>query len=466
MGHQLYNFPVISLNLRQEETVHQIADALDYLNDVVTDIFRRIDNRIAENRNKLQQLNRRTAVARAKIEKLTGSNKATKVFSSAKYPASDVRKDYISVFNPPATTEFKSCHADIKSKQEPTDGKAPQEKLQFYHVKVGSRMRRNLEVAVEEGLGSLPPNIDSVSSLLLFNTSENPYKRYVLLDPLGAVTKTRQSLEEEGESSNVMDDAPISIAQQERLEARSGENFFYSPGMGDVPDIDVPLDLPDLPGIADDLRYIMDSGPTIAPSVTTTPAIPELPSLVPESPSTPAMPVNEIISDIKGASTSNAALPAPTAPPPPPPPPPAAPSLPAHIPPPPPPPPPPASPPTTVPVGKPIPPPSVPASAQDSRATLMDAIRKAGGSGKAKLRSVEDRKVEAKKKKQEEKAQGGSDLMADLHAKLSMRRKGISGANKLPEGSAMDKISAMIPPPPIKERAASTSATEEEDDWE
>ena len=96
----------------------------------------------------------------------------------------------------------------------------------------------------------------------------------------------------------------------------------------------------------------------------------------------------------------------------------------------------------------------------------MDAIRKAGGSGKAKLRSVEDRKVEAKKKKQEEKAQGGGDLMADLHAKLSMRRKGISGANKLPEGSAMDKISAMIPPPPIKERAASTSATEEEDEWE
>jgi hypothetical protein len=44
-----------------------------------------------------------------------------------------------------------------------------------------------------EGLGGLPPNLMSVSSLLLFNTEENPYKRYAVVDPLrGAVTKTRE----------------------------------------------------------------------------------------------------------------------------------------------------------------------------------------------------------------------------------------------------------------------------------
>ena len=43
-----------------------------------------------------------------------------------------------------------------------------------------------------EGLGGLPRNLVSVSSLLLFNTEDNPYKRYVMVDPLrGAVTKTR-----------------------------------------------------------------------------------------------------------------------------------------------------------------------------------------------------------------------------------------------------------------------------------
>lgn len=66
----------------------------------------------------------------------------------------------------------------------------------------------------------------------------------------------------------------------------------------------------------------------------------------------------------------------------------------------------------------------------DARANLMESIRQAGGSGKARLRSAKDRKIEVKKKKQEEKAtisSSGGDLMADLSAKLAMRRKGISG---------------------------------------
>ena len=43
-----------------------------------------------------------------------------------------------------------------------------------------------------QGLGPLPHNIPSVSGLLLFNTSENPYKHYVLMDPLlGVVSGTQ-----------------------------------------------------------------------------------------------------------------------------------------------------------------------------------------------------------------------------------------------------------------------------------
>jgi hypothetical protein len=39
-------------------------------------------------------------------------------------------------------------------------------------------------------------------------------------------------------------------------------------------------------------------------------------------------------------------------------------------------------------------------SSGDARANLMEAIRQAGGSEKAKLRSAKDLKIEAKKKKQ------------------------------------------------------------------
>lgn len=48
------------------------------------------------------------------------------------------------------------------------------------------------------------------------------------------------------------------------------------PDLGQVPEIDVPSYLPDLPGIADDLTYSADLGPGIAPSAPG--AIPELPT--------------------------------------------------------------------------------------------------------------------------------------------------------------------------------------------
>lgn len=60
------------------------------------------------------------------------------------------------------------------------------------------------------------------------------------------------------------------------------ENYFYVPDLGQVPEIDVPSYLPDLPGIAADLMYSADLGPGIAPSAPGT-AIPELPTFSTES---------------------------------------------------------------------------------------------------------------------------------------------------------------------------------------
>lgn len=54
------------------------------------------------------------------------------------------------------------------------------------------------------------------------------------------------------------------------------------PDLGQVPEIDVPSYLPDLPGIAADLMYSADLGPGIAPSAPSS-AIPELPTFSTES---------------------------------------------------------------------------------------------------------------------------------------------------------------------------------------
>uniref|UniRef100_A0A6I8P4Y7 WASH complex subunit 1 n=1 Tax=Ornithorhynchus anatinus TaxID=9258 RepID=A0A6I8P4Y7_ORNAN len=276
---QAYSVPLIQPDLRREEAVQQVADTLQYLQKVSGDIFSRISQHVETTRTQLQAIGERVSLAQAKIEKIKGSKKAIKVFSSAKYPAPEHLQDYRSIFagaRDPGAQRRPPRHR-ILSKHPALDEKALQEKLKYFPVCVSTKAQPDDEA--EEGLGSLPGNISSLSSLLLFNTTENLYKKYVFLDPLaGAVTKTHTALGAETEEK--LFDAPLSISKREQLERQVAENYFYVPDLGQVPEIDVPSYLPDLPGIADDLMYSADLGPGIAPSAPG--AIPDLPSFAAE----------------------------------------------------------------------------------------------------------------------------------------------------------------------------------------
>uniref|UniRef100_A0A673KA98 WAS protein family homolog 1-like n=1 Tax=Sinocyclocheilus rhinocerous TaxID=307959 RepID=A0A673KA98_9TELE len=259
---QVYSVPLIQPDLRREEAVHQITDALQYLETISTDIFNRVSQSVEKNRAHLQSVTDRIKLAQARVQKIKGSKKATKVFSSAKYPAPEKLQEYSSIFTgavDPASQ--KRPRFKVQSKLRPLDDKALQEKLMYLPVCVNTKKRSEHET--EEGLGSLPRNVNSVSSLLLFNTTENLYKKYVFLDPLaGAVTKTHTTLETEKEDKPF--DAPLSITKREQLERQTAENYFYVPDLGQVPEIDVPSYLPDLPGIADDLMYSADLQGTVS----------------------------------------------------------------------------------------------------------------------------------------------------------------------------------------------------------
>ncbi|XP_039664500.1 WASH complex subunit 1 isoform X2 [Perca fluviatilis] len=458
---QVYSVPLIQPDLRREEAVHQIADALLYLETISTDIFRRVSDSVEKNRSQLQSVTDRIRLAQARVDKIKGSKKATKVFSSAKYPAPDRLRDYSSIFIEATdpSSQTRPRHR-IQNKLRPFDEKALQEKLMYFPVCVSKKKKSEDET--EEGLGSLPRNISSVSSLLLFNTTENLYKKYVFLDPLaGAVTKTHTTLETEKEEKPF--DAPLSITKREQLDRQTAESYFYVPDLGQVPEIDVPSFLPDLPGIADDLSYSADLGPGFAPSGPTH-NIPDLPSFSEES-------------NAHGSPLQPNISPPPPPPPPPPPEPALTPTIPAGAPPPPPPPPPP-------PVDSPTEVSRLPSSGpvsgtpnkvvepSDGRASLLESIRNAGGIGKAKLRNVKKRKMEKKKQKEQEQvgaASTGGDFMSDLFNKLAMRRKGISGKGPAggesgdpPAGTsgAFARISDVIPPLPVPH------ATTDDDDWE
>nr|XP_004656902.1 WASH complex subunit 1 [Jaculus jaculus] len=459
---QPYAIPLIPADLRREETIQQVADALQYLQNVSGDIFSRISQRVELSRRQLQAIGERVSLSQAKIEKIKGSKKAIKVFSSAKFPAPEHLKEYGSIFTGAQDPSLQKWPRHrIQSKHRPLDERALQEKLKYFPVCVNTKPEPEDEA--EEGLGGLPSNISSISSLLLFNTTENLYKKYVFLDPLaGAVTKTHVML---GTEKEKLFDAPLSISKREQLEQQVPENYFYVPDLGQVPEIDVPSYLPDLPGIADDLMYSADLEPGIAPSAPG--AIPELPTFHTEI-AEPFQP------DVEGGVV--------TAPPPPPPPPP--PPFPTVLD---------STPPCPVFTQSTLSADqvareddnssSMPTAAvvqgapkevvdpSSGRATLLESIRQAGGIGKAKLRSVKERKLEKKKQKEQEQVRAtsqGGDLMSDLFNKLVMRRKGISGkgpgtGSSEGPGGAFTRMSDAIPPLPPPQQPP---GEEDDDDWE
>ncbi|XP_026549295.1 WASH complex subunit 1-like [Notechis scutatus] len=169
---QAYSVPLIQPDLRREEAIHQIADTLQYLQKISGDIFNRISQQVEASRAQLRAINERVTLAQAKIEKIKGSKKAIKVFSSSKFPAPERLQEYASIFAGAQDSEAqKQPRHKIQSKHRPLDEKSLQEKLKYFPVSVTTRVHH--EDDAEEGLGSLPRNISSLSSLLLFNTTEN-----------------------------------------------------------------------------------------------------------------------------------------------------------------------------------------------------------------------------------------------------------------------------------------------------
>lgn len=79
MSRPVYTVPLIPSDLRREETIHRIADALDYIDRIAKDVFSRISNRVAENRRQLKAIDERLTITKLKVDKIRGSSKATKV---------------------------------------------------------------------------------------------------------------------------------------------------------------------------------------------------------------------------------------------------------------------------------------------------------------------------------------------------------------------------------------------------
>lgn len=432
MRRQVYTASLVPADLRHEECLLQAADALDHLDFLSRSITDRVSRRTAELRERLQRLHARLDVARAKVDAVRGSHKATKVFSSYKYPVEDGLREYVSAFvreegeeeeRPPRSRVPRTAHTT-------PDDQVLKEKLQFFNVRTPGQQPAETEVP-REGVGPLPPSTDSICSLLLFNTSENPYTNYAQLDPLSVFRKGPT----EERPGPFLDAAPVSIGGGPRGELRGpGGTFSYQPGPGRVPLMDVPLALPDLPGVADDLSYSVEQECPIAPSWPAGADLPELPEIAPEAGLESGPGAEPEPPDVPLAVAAAIEVP----------------DVPAAV---------------HAPEVPDRPPGSAPAvqrevPADDARASLLESIRRARG--RPKLRSNVERR--------EKVPPPAGDLMSDLRSKLQLRRKGISGANQKESDassragqetvvSPLDRMRDTIPAP--SEEDGDTTGTDE-----
>lgn len=180
--------PLVQDDLKYPETLIQIANTLDILDQAVCNVFDHVNKSIGKTRQSLRCIEARNNAVSAKIEQLKTIQKSVTILSKGKYPYESSREDnYVIDFTVAPKLEPSRPRSESESQSRRSEPSGDIEnKLKFYHVKTDDMLRRNIELVCEENLGPLPSTIDSVTSCLLFNTCDNVYERYVIVDPLSS----------------------------------------------------------------------------------------------------------------------------------------------------------------------------------------------------------------------------------------------------------------------------------------
>jgi hypothetical protein len=492
MSELLYPFEIslVHNDVTNDETLNDLFYSLERLTVTIDDVFSRIERRINDERSRLSQINVRVATCQGKVNLVRGSNRATTVFSTAKFPAPKDLPAYPTLFSQSTavkTPTYRDMGDDeqyyrpnpMRSIVGNTDATEESLLLLGRINTHGSDMERVEFVMEDEGLGSLPPQLECIGSLLLFNSAINPYKNYQTLDNL--VSTGRVKVQEDDEAAKSLAAAPSTMLTGDSLPDIAALDLTYKPEMGEMAALVLPSNLP-LDFLAD-ISYSQLALPSIAPSMNSKAnyALPQItdggydagpsakqPPPAPGASSAPPSPPPPPPGPNPGATQNQAAAPPP---PPPPPPPPAAPQ----------------GAPTSQAAPPPPPPPPAPAQSTQGggddggdddddgndgsgggRNALLDAIR---GMGVNKLRNTAETKVAAAKVQREESASKPMNMMDEMRLRMQRRNSAISGKadkEQIRRDSAFVQAaaekapqppSAKPPPPPAPPAGAKRTST-------
>ncbi|RWS00831.1 hypothetical protein B4U79_06928, partial [Dinothrombium tinctorium] len=245
----------------------QIADVFDKLNALTKNTFERIDAKIDEFRTRLEDIDNRSDVVKAKVEKLKEfGTKATRIFSNYKYPITESHRLEYEPLSKYTPVEYGvNLSRRIHSSHIPFDDELLKEKINLLALNVQKAKSNNewREEQHKNPMGRVPwERITSIGSFIIFNTSENPFvSRGMGSSVYEQKMKNRRNMQNEPEKEGIQP-PPSSIVNKEQIEKQE-KLLRYNPELQIAPQImdELPTALPDLPGIADDLSFSNDLFP-------------------------------------------------------------------------------------------------------------------------------------------------------------------------------------------------------------
>lgn len=483
-NHNPVEVPLVFNDLKQNLTLEDTLHALTQLQEAFDHTMYRLESRVADEKARLTNINARTAVCLGKVNSVRGSNKATTVFSTAKFPGPKKCNPSPSTFVDPE--EFPSpfpepdddTHYSIPQPELSSVGNRAQSQELFDMYQSlnqhGTDMIRAEFIMEDKGLGNLPAGLPSVGSCLLFNSHTNPYSNYQTLDNLMSTGRERA---EDTVTKDGIHAAPSTLVSGEVLPDINALDLTYRPQMGEMASLALPSNLP-LDFLAD-IQYDGTALPSIAPSSHRAAVDMNLPQIT-DGTNNRTYSAPPSAKEVRPVNTPAATT---TAPPPPPP------SSSAPPPPPstntaPPPPPDPVNtappPPVDIPKSS-MPPPlenpmaglKPPAErtedeAPPARMGLLDAIK---GMNVNKLRSKEEANVKAAKVQVKEEVKKPLSMMDEMRARMQRRNSAISGKQGRRESmrdgelvKAAQQATSGLPPKPTSSNSIIFGSVDEENE--
>lgn len=195
----VYAQPIVLQNHAPAETRNQILDSIEYLNSVMDDAFGQISQMIGQDRTRLQRLNERVAKAQNKVTRISKYKaRSTTVHSLSKYPARPETTEHMTLTTNGEMSRPQRKPYELTLEQRHRKVRDVSTRVLFQSLTGAGKSKWKKVDTAKEGLGRLPPYLKTISSCLLFNTNENPYRKYASMDNLeGKEGTDREKIEEQ-----------------------------------------------------------------------------------------------------------------------------------------------------------------------------------------------------------------------------------------------------------------------------